>query len=104
MKINRCWGIFSDADHPGEFNFYTMGVDRTWDWIFATGNELFNGFEKADSLWSSLQQKTIQFVKNNGGQAEFYSKKIIKARPQWNDVKKYLQGEFDFTELKRRLG
>lgn len=22
---NRRWGIFSDPDHPGEFNFYTMG-------------------------------------------------------------------------------
>lgn len=28
---NRRFGIYSDPDRPGEFVFYTMGVDRIWD-------------------------------------------------------------------------
>lgn len=37
---NRCWGIFSDPDHPGEFVFYTMRVDRIWDGSFSFGDWL----------------------------------------------------------------
>ena len=34
---NRRVGIYSDPDHPGEYVFYTMGVDRAWDLIFDKG-------------------------------------------------------------------
>jgi len=56
---NRRFGIYSDPDHPGEFVFYTMGVDRIWDGGFNLGNnfkELItkeSGFDDADDLWSS---------------------------------------------------
>jgi hypothetical protein len=102
---NREFGIYSDTAHPGEYVFYTMGVDRTSDIIFSIGNaEVFGrpGFTKADNTWSTIQKNMIQFIIDNGGQSEKY--KQIKARPKWEDVKDYLLGNCDFAELKRRLG
>ncbi|MEO9144145.1 MAG: hypothetical protein ABI237_01185 [Ginsengibacter sp.] len=101
---NRKFGIFKDPAGNGDFVFYTMGVDRTWDWLFTAGNKVLNGFKQADSLWSSMQQKMISFIKKNGGDATFYSQKEYKARPYWDQVEEYLKGNIDFPELKRRLG
>lgn len=108
---NRRWGIFSDPDRPGEFAFYTMGVDRVWDNWFVLGDIInryalgdYSGFEKADQLWSSLQSKMAQFIVDNGGHAEYYSNRSIKARPKWKEVDKFLMGQFDYLELKRRPG
>ena len=44
----------------------------------------------------------IKYINTNGGQA--MQQVPIIARPNWDDVKDYLQGKIDFTELKRRLG
>ncbi|MBS1571340.1 MAG: hypothetical protein JST62_02945 [Bacteroidetes bacterium] len=46
---NRRFGIYNTAERPDEWTFYTMGVDRTWDFYF----ELFEerGFDQADMLW-----------------------------------------------------
>lgn len=108
---NRRWGIFADPDQPGEYCFYTMGVDRIWDDWFVLGDVLnqyalsqFSGFDQADKLWGSLQSKMASFIIDHGGHAEYYSKPSIIARPKWNDVSDYLKGSFDFAELKRRLG
>jgi len=101
---NREFGIYEDPTRPGEFTFYTMGVDRTWDITFASGNWTGAGFRSADKLWSNVQDKMIMFIKANGGQAEFYSQKSIIARPKWDDVKDYLYGNIDFATLKQRLG
>ena len=101
---NRRFGIYSDPDHPGEYVFYTMGVDRAWDWIFDRGNIVVKGFESADSLWTSFQNGMIQFIQNHSGSATFYSNHNTIARPKWSDVEEYLKGIIDFTELKRRLG
>lgn len=101
---NRRFGIYSDPDHPGEFVFYTMGVDRTSDWFFDVGNNMTKGFESADSLWTSLQNGMAKFINDNTGTASFYSKAQIIARPKWDEVKEYLKGNIDFLELKRRLG
>ena len=101
---NRRFGIYSDPDHPGEYVFYTMGVDRAWDLIFDKGNSLFKGFRSADSLWKSLQNGMIQFIQNHNGNATFYSNHNTIARPHWSDVEEYLKGNIDFMELKRRLG
>lgn len=46
----------------------------------------------------------IQFSQDNNGSATFYSNHNTIARPQWADVAEYLHGDFDFVELKRRLG
>ena len=85
---NRRWGIFADPDHPGEYCFYTMGVDRIWDDWFSIGDWLnhnlngeLTGFQKADQLWQSLQSKMANFVIDNGGHAEYYSDHSITARP-----------------------
>lgn len=99
-----------DPDHPGEFVFYRMGVDRIWDATFDFGNWLKekatkqNGFDDADKLWTSLPKEMIQFIKDNGGNTTYYSNQKTTARPKWNDVEEYLKGHIDFPELKRRLG
>ncbi len=108
--FNSRFGIYSDPDHPGEFVFYTMGVDRIWDGTTALGNWIMDqvsnqdGFDQADDLWSSMQQGLIQFIHDNGGSASYYSNHNSIARPKWADVEEYLKGNIDFTELKRRLG
>lgn len=107
---NRRFGIYSDPAHPGEFVFYTMGVDRISDRAFSFGNWLQEhvvkktGFDDADRLWSNMQQGMVQFIQNNNGSASFYSNHNTTARPYWSDVEEYLKGIIDFPELKRRLG
>lgn len=107
---NRRFGIYSDPNHPGEFVFYTMGVDRIWDGTFAFGNWLKeqvtkeSGFDAADPLWSSLQNGIIQFIQKKSGAASLYSKHNTIARPHWADVEEYLKDNIDFPELNRRLG
>lgn len=101
----RKFGIYSDPDHPGEYVFCTMGVDRAWNLIFEWGNDAIGGFESADSLWASLQNGMIQFIQNHSGAAAFYSNHNTIARPKWAEVDDYLRGIIkDFLELKRRLG
>ena len=107
---NRRFGIYSDPNHPGEYVFYTMGVDRIWDGSFAFGDWLKkqatgqNGFSNADSLWTSFQNGMIKFIQNHTGSATFYSNHNTIARPHWTDVEDYLKGYIDFGELKRGLG
>lgn len=81
-----------------------MGVDRTWDLYFNLGNYNNAGFKIADELWSGIQEEFIKFVKNNGGDASYYSEKKIIARPNWNDVKDFLRGNISFDQLKQKLG
>lgn len=110
VSSNRRFGIYSDPDHPGEFDFYTMGVDRIWDGTFAFGNWLKekatkqNGFDEADKLWTSLQTKMIKFITDNGGSATYYSRPRIIARPKWDQVERFLKGEISFVTLKAILG
>ena len=101
---NREFGIYNVPSLPGEFTFYTMGVDRTWDLGSEIQNQLFNGFGHADALWQKVQQNLIAFINNQGGQASYYNNHQTIARPKWNDVKKYLRGEIDFNQLKVLLG
>ncbi len=98
---NREFGIFANPNNNG-YIFYTMGVDRSTDLIMSSLNAAGTGFAFADQLWSNIQQKMVQYVNNNGGQA--YSYTPVKARPQWNHVQRYLRGEITFTLLKKILG
>jgi len=50
IAAKRRFRSYSEPDHPGEYVFYTMGVDRAWDLIFDKGNNFISGFAKADSL------------------------------------------------------
>ena len=98
---NREFGIFGDPA-ANDFTFYTMGVDRTSDWMFSLVNSKNTVFNGADALWTNIQKNMVKYINTNGGQA--MQQVPIIARPNWDDVKDYLQGKIDFTELKRRLG
>jgi len=98
---NREFGIFANPNNNG-YTFYTMGVDRTTDWMFGAYNFRNAAFEAADELWSNMQLKMAQYVNNNGGHATVYTP--VKARPKWDKVEKYLKGQITFTLLKILLG
>ena len=112
---NREFGVYrtTDVNHPNDFVFYTMGVDRINDWVFASGDwinqNVFgnpSGFENADELWSNIQKNMISFINNpaNGGHAEYYGPASIKARPKYNDVKDFLLGTISWEQLMVKLG
>ena len=65
-----------------------------------------SGFDAADRLWTSLQEKMIKFIEDNGGQAKFYdpAQKNYILRPEWSDIDLYLKNQISLTELKRRIG
>ena len=46
----------------------------------------------------------LDFVNQNGGVAEFYGPKNIKARPRYDYIEQFLFNQIDFDELKRKLG
>lgn len=108
---NRAWGIFPDTQNSG-FVFYTSGVDRingiaetvANTWMERLGLE--SGFDKADKLWKSLQDKMITFVNANGGIAEKYNSPApqIIWRPNWSDLKEYFEKTITLEQLLDRLG
>lgn len=100
---NREFGVYEDPNRAGEFVFYIMGVDRTWDISMALLNSTGKGFDAADKLWRSVQDKMISYINSNGGTAEFYSTKEIKARPKWNEAKRFLRSAMPFSTLKSLL-
>jgi hypothetical protein len=109
---NRDFGIYrsTDAAHPNDFCFYTMGVDRVTDWVFASGDILLqeltglSGFIKADLLWHNVQKNMISFIEGHGGHAGFYATPFIRARPKYADVRDYLSGTISWEILKEKLG
>jgi hypothetical protein len=107
---NRDFGIYSDQSNPGSYVFYTMGVDRITDWMMALGNSAADeltgesGFDKADALWTNIQENMINFINGNGGQASFYSNKNTIARPEWDHFYDFLEGLIDIDQLKVKLG
>jgi len=102
---NREFGIYNDPSRPGEYTFYTMGVDRISDWMFnlmnVPRNTIFNG---GDELWSNMQKNIVNYINHNGGRATYYSPSKITVYPQWENVKEYLYGRISFLELKKRIG
>lgn len=101
---NREFGVYADPIHSGEFTFYTMGVDRTSNWFTSIGNATEIGFDAADDLWEDIQTNMINYINANGGQAEYYLHKKIVARPKWEIVREYLNGNIELAELKHRIG
>jgi hypothetical protein len=101
---NREFGVYQDPSRPGEFTFYTMGIDRVYDVPTAIGDFFLNGFEQADQLWTNMQQNMINHIIATGGQATFYTNHNAIARPKWADVQQYLNGNITLAELKRRMG
>jgi hypothetical protein len=104
---NRRFGVYADPNRPGEFTFYTMGVDRTSDWVRDIANtSIFGqqGFKAADALWSDIQKNMINKIKADGGQAQYYSEPNYIARPDYITVKDFLDGKISIEELKRKIG
>lgn len=99
----RAFGIYNSTSNPNQYTFYTMGVDRAWDWmdaIFET--EIFDG---SDNLWSNMQSNFISFINSlPGGSASIFSRSHIIARPFYEQVDKYLKGKITFQQLKTILG
>ncbi len=101
---NRRFGVYADPARPGEFTFYTMGVDRTSDLLMATGNAAGWGFDSADALWNDIQKNMINNINPKGGHADYYNKKSYIARPDYETVKDYLKGDITLPELKQKIG
>ena len=110
---NRSWRIVPDNSTSGAYFFYTTGVDRVTGLFETVGNTwphrvpLFqSGFEHADALWISLQNRMIQFILDHNGQAELYNylspNCILK--PEWSDVDLYLKRKITLNGLLQRIG
>lgn len=100
----REFGVYQDPNRPGEYTFYTMGVDRTSDWLFSAFN--YNGavFAGADQLWSDMQNNMIAFINLRGGSAGYYNQKSYIARPDFALVKNFLQGNQTYQQLLHQIG
>ncbi|MGF7079277.1 hypothetical protein [Mucilaginibacter sp. UYCu711] len=101
---NREFGIYPDSNNPGTYTFYTMGVDRTSDWMFAFANNFNAVFNGADQLWTAMQTNMINYINTHGGQASFYNKKNYVARPNYNLVRDYLNKKMTLAQLKSLIG
>jgi hypothetical protein len=102
---NREFGIFSNAAAPNQYTFYTMGVDRVWDWITQVLQPSPNyGFNKADELWTNVQQNLKNYINSNGGSANLYVQQKYVARPDWDLAKKYLLKQITYNQYKALLG
>jgi hypothetical protein len=104
---NRKFGIYTDT--TGGFTFFTMGVDRIATQSFAAGNwvmDLFSssGFEKADMLWSGMQNNVINYINSHNGGAHNYPRPNYIIRPKWSDIEDFLKGYINFQQLRTRLG
>lgn len=103
---NRRFGIYNTIENPNEWTFFTMGVDRTWDFWDAIINQWDFGFNEADALWSGVQDQIIQFCNfpANMGQASLFAQRSYIARPRWSDVEKFLRKEITFQQLRQIMG
>lgn len=106
----RAWGIFPDRVNGG-YVFYTTAADRIQGAFETVFNNWFDkvglfesGFDRADRLWSSLQEKMIDFINNNGGAADYYPDKTYIKRPNWADIDLFLRDEIDYDDLLKLIG
>jgi hypothetical protein len=107
---NRSWGIMQDAENGG-YNFYVTAVDRVTKKINEDIGDIIDdfggssGFDLADALWRSLQDKMIAFINANNGLASKYSgTPEIILRPSYSFVRDYLTGVKTLAELRQALG
>lgn len=106
----RAWGIFPDRENGG-YVFYTTAADRIQGvfetvantWMERTG--LWDsGFDQADKLWRSLQDKMIDFINNNDGQATYYSDRSYIKRPNWADIDLFFREGISLAQLLQLIG
>lgn len=100
---NREFGFTQNND--GTITFYTRGVDRLTQPITAAVGELADELgidilSQADPLWMSFQDKISEFVNQNGGSSTLPSERNQGDRPDWLEVKRFLNGEISISELR----
>jgi len=81
---NRMFSIIDNGD--GTWTFFNRGADRATMWVdygAATMNIIWN---KADSLWRSLQQGVVKYVNDNQGAASIDSAHTSSIRYDWGLV------------------
>ena len=104
----REWGIQSDPN--GGFFFYTTAVDRMTQKFTEVVDDIIttfggaSGFSKGDDLWRSLQNKMMEFINTNGGQAQLYSNDYVAARPDYSAIRDFLLGNIDLPTMRQRIG
>lgn len=83
----------------GSYNIYVRGVDRFSSRLQELIADTFldNQFQFADNLWESFQEKTNDFINSNGGSS--VSNSPVYYRPNWEKLKKVLQGERPISDL-----
>lgn len=94
----RQFGYEQNLD--GSFSFFVRGVDRFDSNIaenVAYATQFGNAFQGADNLWESFQNKTQQFINDNGGSSSIVTP--VKNRPDWDKVQKVLNGERPISDL-----
>jgi hypothetical protein len=107
---NREMGIYRNMwlsdTVPPVYTFYSSAADRTWDVLTSAGNFLSwdKGFKDADRNWRIMQQKVIDYVNNNGGEAHYYINREITTRPDYEQVEKYLRKEITYAQMRHEMG
>lgn len=94
----RQFGYEQNSD--GSYNFFVRGVDRFDSNIaenVAYATQFGDAFQGADNLWESFQNKTQQFINNNGGSSSVVAR--VKNRPDWDEVEDVLNGERPISDL-----
>lgn len=101
---NRDFGYIHNPN--GSYTFYTKGVDRLTSWYHSSFQEIpemfgQNGipFSSADALWKSFQNGIKNFVNGNGGNASINIEQTF--RPDWNKVKKVIEGKAPLGSLSK---
>jgi hypothetical protein len=95
---NRRWGIFQSGS---SYYFYILGVDRTNDFATTLVNVVDIAFDGADDLWHNVQSNMLDFCDTHQGDAFMAEEKI--SRPEWDDVKQFLEGHISLQQYKANL-
>lgn len=83
----------------GTYSIYVRGVDRfTSNLQQIVADAIYDSpFDPADALWQSFQEKTNQFINNNGGSSGINTP--VHNRPDWEKIQDVLQGNRSISEL-----
>jgi hypothetical protein len=92
---NRQFGISGFGQSK---KIYTKGADRVTNWYHSIfENSAFSG---ADDLWYSFEEKVVEFINENGGQASKFDESQQRAfRPNWADVRNKLKSDVPINHV-----
>lgn len=90
----RIFGCYETGDG---YVFYTQGADRLTNWfqnMVGVASNAVQGqalqFTQADNLWTSFQNKLVEFLNTPGRGVQAQVRTPIKNRPNWQKVKEAL--------------